>query len=213
MVEVTVSRVEIVFANTLKIMEVADEPHALGRQFLLIAYDNFAITAEGDHVMYKLPNDHTVAMQVAYSDAKGNAATVDGDVTWESSDASIVMVQVDDTDTTKCRAVPVGIGQAQITATADADIGDGVRELITTCDIEVVGGEAVSGSIQPVGEPEPITPDNALPPGVDNTLPGGQGGSVDNTLPGAQPGVDNTLPGSQPRPDNTLPGGAEPKRR
>jgi hypothetical protein len=50
------------------------------------------------------------------------------------------------------------VGQAQVTATCDADLGDGVRELITLCDIEVVGGEAVAGTIQPVGEPDPLAP-------------------------------------------------------
>ena len=45
-----------------------------------------------------------------------------------------------------------------MTATADADLGEGVRRLTTVCDIEVVAGEAVSGTIQPVGEPEPVAP-------------------------------------------------------
>jgi hypothetical protein len=79
-------------------------------------------------------------------------------------------------------------------------------------------------------------PDQSLPgaqPGIDNTLPGGQGGQIDNTLPGDlpipshpiyyplppgapvhpdqglpgdQPYPDQGLPGSQPRPDQGLPG-------
>ncbi len=40
-------------------------------------------------------------------------------------------------------------------------------------------------------------PDNTLPPGVDNTLPGGSGGRPDNTLPGQPNRPDNSLPGSQ----------------
>ena len=109
--------------------------------------------------MYTLPVDHSVLMQVSYTDARGNPATIDGDVTWESSDTSIISVTVDQADSTICRATPVGtVGQAQVTATCDADLGEGTRELVTLCDIEVVGGEAVAGSIQPVGEPEPIDP-------------------------------------------------------
>jgi len=51
-------------------------------------------------------------------------------------------------------------------------------------------------TVRPPGQVElpiylPVRPDNSLPPGVDNTLPGGGGGEVDNTLP---PYVDNTLP-------------------
>jgi hypothetical protein len=154
---VELSRVEIVFGNALQIMEVpAPEPiHAR----ITVKIDQFIFTAESEHIMYTLPVDHTVLMQVSYTDAKGNPATIDGDVTWESSDANIVTVEVDTADSSICRAIPVGtVGQVQITASCDADLGAGVRELITTCDIETVGGEAVAGSIQPVGEPEPLAP-------------------------------------------------------
>jgi hypothetical protein len=43
----------------------------------------------------------------------------------------------------------------------------------------------------------PIYPDQGLPgeqPGIDNSLPGGQGGRPDQGLPGEQPGIDNSLP-------------------
>ena len=150
-------RLEIVFANPLTFAEI--ELPAKGKQFLTVAYENFVIVMEGDHVMYTLPMDHLVNMQVSYVDAKGNNATIDGEVKWESSDASILLVTTDPGDSTMCRAVPVGtLGQVQITATVDADLGDGVRELITTADISVVAGEAVAGSIQPMGEPEPQAP-------------------------------------------------------
>jgi hypothetical protein len=149
-----VSRVEIVFGNALQIMEV--EPPAPIRSLLSITFEQFTIVAEGDHVMYTLPVDHTVLMQVSYVDAKGNPATIDGAVAWQSSDQAILAVTPDPGDSTMCRATPIGgIGQAQVTATVDADLGDGVRNLITLCDIEVVGGEAVTGSIQPFGDPEP----------------------------------------------------------
>ncbi|MEH2565328.1 hypothetical protein [Bradyrhizobium sp. AZCC 2289] len=150
-------RIEIAFVNPLKILEVTEQP--LGQQQITLQFDRFNITAEGSHVMYALPVDHTVLMQVSYVDAKGNPATIDGEVSWESSDASIIAVSVDAGDSSICRATPVGsVGQAQVTAKCDADLGDGVRELVTLCDIEVVGGEAVAGSIQPVGEPEPLAP-------------------------------------------------------
>jgi hypothetical protein len=154
---VELQRVEIVFGNVLKIMEVSEEPVATGRQLLMVKFDQFVITIEGDHVMYTLPVDHTVQMQVAYVDAQGNPATIDGEVTWESSDVAIAIVSVDSSDSTRVRVTPVGpLGQVQVTAKCDADIGEGTRELITTSDIEVVGGEAVSGTISPVGEAEPM---------------------------------------------------------
>jgi len=59
-------------------------------------------------------------------------------------------------DSTIVTVVPVGpTGQIQITATADADLGAGVRNLVTVCDIQIVAGEAVAGTISPVGAPTP----------------------------------------------------------
>jgi hypothetical protein len=156
---VEVQRLEIVFTNALKVMEVGDEAHATGHALLTVKYERFTITMEGDHVMYTLPVDHTVRMQVAYTDAAGNAATIDGDVEWESSNEAIATVEVDTGDSTQCRVVPAGeLGQVQIKATCDADLGDGVRELATLADIEIVGGEAVAGTITPSGEPDPKAP-------------------------------------------------------
>jgi hypothetical protein len=66
---------------------------------------------------------------------------------------------VDLGDSSICRATPAGpLGQAQVTATADADLGSGARNIMTVADIQVVSGEAVAGTIQPVGEAEPIAP-------------------------------------------------------
>ena len=150
-------RLEIVFANPLQVMNVPAPE--IGGTIVTIIYDDlFTVVLEGDHVMYSLPADHTVSMQVVYVDAKGNPATIDNEVVWESSDSSIVSVQADGTDSTKCKVTPVGVGQAQVTATVDADIGEGERELVTLADISVIGGEAVAGTISPVGPPEPVGP-------------------------------------------------------
>ena len=105
---------------------------------------------------YKLPNDHAIQLKVSYYDAKGNPAAVDGDVAWDSSNADVARVTVG-SDSTTCTVYPGDqLGQAQISATADADLGEGVTELITTGDIEVVAGQAVSGTIEPVGDPIPM---------------------------------------------------------
>jgi hypothetical protein len=155
---VDLSRVEIVFKNPLQLMQVAAPP--AGKQLLTVTFEQFTITAEGDHVMYTLPVEFSVRMQVGYVDANGNKAKVDGEVSWETSDDTMLTVEVDPVDSTVCRVRAVGAaGQAQVQATADADLGDGVRELITLCDIEVVAGEAVAGMIQPLGAPEGPHPD------------------------------------------------------
>lgn len=151
-------RLIIRFENPLLIAEV--EPPPQGRALLTIAFNRFVITAEGEHVMYTLPIDHRVSMQVTYVDAQGNPARVDGEVVWASSDDTIATVTTDQTDSSICTVTPAGqLGQVQVTATADADLGQGVRSIITTADIEIVAGEAVAGSIQPLGEPQPIPPE------------------------------------------------------
>lgn len=105
---------------------------------------------------YTLPNGFEVAVQVTYIDKSGNPATVDGNVTWASSDETIAIVDVG-TDTTTSTVASVGtLGTAQITATADADLGEGTRNLITTFDVTVVAGEAVAGTIAPTGAATPI---------------------------------------------------------
>jgi hypothetical protein len=124
-----------------------------------IRYGGLTLTAWGDAMAYKLPNDKVIAIQVAYVDSKGNAAEVDGDVTWDTSDPEVATVETDTGDSTAAVVVPSGkTGQVQVTATADADLGEGTREIITTMDVEIVAGEAVAGTISPVGEPQPIEP-------------------------------------------------------
>lgn len=108
---------------------------------------------------YTLSSGMLVEVKISYVDAKGNPAKVDGDVTWDSSDNQIAHIDVDQKDSAICTVSAIGgIGMAQITATADADLGDGVRELVTLFDVTVVAGEAVAGTISPVGEPQPIAP-------------------------------------------------------
>jgi len=135
-------------------LEILTEPTKAGC-FVTLRFGAFTVTARGNDMSYTLPADKQVHVQVAYVDASGNPAEVDGAVEWASSDSTIVTVIVDTSDSTMALVRAGGkLGQVQITATADADLGDGVRELITTMDVEVVAGEAVAGTITPVGEAE-----------------------------------------------------------
>lgn len=144
-------RIEIFFANGLQIISAP-----VGRQCITIFYEAFRITAQGKRIMYTLPVDHEVKMQVSYVDSEGNPAVVDGPVQWASSDTTLASIAVDANDSTIVTVTPVGpTGQVQITATADADLGAGVKSLVTTCDISLVAGEAVAGTIVPVGAPTP----------------------------------------------------------
>jgi hypothetical protein len=152
-----VNKLEISFGAPLRIVLESPQPQIIQR--LTVWYEDFEITVEGSYIMYTLAVDHFVQMQVSYVDSGGNPATVDGPVVWSSSDTTLVGVAADTTDSTIVTVTPVGpTGQVQITATADADLGAGVQSLITIADITLVAGEAVAGTINPVGEAQPIPP-------------------------------------------------------
>ena len=100
--------------------------------------------------MYKLKNGFAVALAVAFEDAMGNVAFVDGSPEWTSSNPEVIsLVQGD----TALDVVAEGVGAvgsvAQITMTADADMTDGVKPIIATLDIEIVAGDAVTAIINP----------------------------------------------------------------
>jgi Big-like domain-containing protein len=133
------------------------EPESHAAVYFTIRYRDFTITARGKDMAYILAVATQAHVQVSYIDAGGNPAEVDGEVSWSSSDDTIATVTVDSADSAKALVRAVGaIGQVQISATADADLGEGTREIITPMDVEVVAGEAVAGTITPVGGAEPI---------------------------------------------------------
>jgi hypothetical protein len=135
----------------------SDEPAARPGSIVTLRYDGFTVSAKGEAMAYNLPNDKFVEVRVAYVDAKGNPATVDGPVTWDTSDPNIASVAVDQGDTQQARVTPTNaLGNVQITATADADLGAGVTSIITLMDVTIIAGQAVAGTISPVGEPQPI---------------------------------------------------------
>ena len=111
-------------------------------------------TGAGD-MAYNMPVQTQIGLQVAYVDQAGNPAVVDGDVTWTSSNDALATVTSTGPDA--CNVVTgSALGSAQITASADADLGQGVRAILTLFDVTVVAGEAVAGTISPVGTPTPI---------------------------------------------------------
>ena len=140
-------------------LQVITEQENTGYALVSVRYDTFTITARGEEMAYTLPAGKQVDCQVSYVDAAGNPATVDGPVTWDTSDATIANIVVDAADDKQCAVQAVGAtGQAQVSCTADADLGAGVTTLVCTLDVTVVAGEAVAGTITPVGAPVDITP-------------------------------------------------------
>lgn len=140
-------------AGTLKLLFEPPQTRR-GGAMVTLTCDGFSVTAKGEAMSYKLPADKRVHVKVSYVDAGGNPALVDGDVEWNSSDENIAIVDADETDTSLALVTPIDVGQVQISAIADADLGDGVRQLVTIMDVEIISGEAVAGVITPVGEPE-----------------------------------------------------------
>jgi hypothetical protein len=151
-------KAEIGFANPLTIIVQNASPPAPSKAGVMVTSKCDGITVKGmAPIMYTLPDDKQVEVQVAYVDAKGHPASVDGEVDWTTSDQAICNIAVNPDDSTKVMLTPAAnLGTAQITATADADLGEGVTEIITILDVQIVGGQAVSGTIAPTGEQQPI---------------------------------------------------------
>lgn len=145
-------RLEIASASAITITTL---PLSEWRGVWTVFFPGNIISKGAEPVAYNLPVGMQIDVRVDYVDAGGNPATVDGVVGWASSDATIASVTSTGAQTAAIAAVGK-LGQAQITATADADLGSGTKSLLTTADITVVAGEAVAGTITPVGEPVPI---------------------------------------------------------
>ena len=102
--------------------------------------------------------DQQVAVNVVYRDADGNEARVDGDPVWTVADPTVAEFVPGATAFEGIVRALGPIGTTQVSVRADADLGDGVRELIGTLDIETVAGEAVVANVQagqPEAQPEP----------------------------------------------------------
>jgi len=144
--------VQFQLGGTLKFL-VEEEGYAL----VTVRYGNFSVTAKGDEMAYTLASGMQVHLKVSYVDAAGNPALVDGPVAWTSSDVNVATVAAE-SDTTALVKTVGPVGQVQISATADVDLGAGVKNLVTPMDLTVAAGEAVAGTIAPVGPAEPVTP-------------------------------------------------------
>ena len=95
-----------------------------------------------------------VPVSVTPVTAAGNPAKVDGNPVWYSSDESVLTVEADATGL-KAYVISTGkLGTAQVNVKADADIGDGVKEIVGTLDVEVQASEAVSLGVN-AGAAEP----------------------------------------------------------
>lgn len=104
--------------------------------------------------MILLTNAQKVGLSIQPVDQYGNAARVDGVPAWSVSDPSIGTLTAAE-DGLSAEFVTAGpVGLVQVSVQADADLGEGVRHLTGTLDIQVEPSEAVSLSVV-AGEPGP----------------------------------------------------------
>jgi hypothetical protein len=94
-----------------------------------------------------------VPVTVAFSDRRGNPATIDGLPTWAVSDPAIIGLKVN-ADSYSALVFAVGpIGHSQVSVTADARLGEEFSPIIGILEVDVVGGEAVTATLT-AGTPE-----------------------------------------------------------
>lgn len=129
-------------------------PRRLRSRFT-VRLDGATLIFHGDFDMLLPIDKKLVGCTIAYVDAAGNAARVDGAPVW-GTDRPDLFSLVPAENGMSCDILPLGpLGSGQITVTADADLGDGVKSLVTLGQIETVAGEAVGGVIN---FPEPVAP-------------------------------------------------------
>lgn len=106
----------------------------------------------GDVTMaFDLPADKLVSVTIELKDKKGNPAQVDDTPVW-STDNTQVLALEPAADGMSCKVTAVGVLTASpvmVQVTADADLGDGVKPVIGTLEVNVVAGDAALISLTP----------------------------------------------------------------
>lgn len=93
-----------------------------------------------------LTDEQDCPLTVEFKTAAGNPAKVDGVPTLTSSNAAVAELQVAE-DGLSALIVSKGLGSSQVVLVADADLGEGLREVTATLDLEVVAAEAVTAGL------------------------------------------------------------------
>jgi hypothetical protein len=141
----------ISFVTPLKILQVIPIDHPIIPEYkavLAVKY-NDEVYFEGENMSSQMKSGTYATLSVTWTDKGGNSVPVDGPTKWESSDSSIVTAEVASGNPLICNIKSVGpIGDVKISASADADLGQGVRTISTSYDIEVIAGDAVMGEIK-----------------------------------------------------------------
>jgi hypothetical protein len=94
-----------------------------------------------------LTDEQKAQLSIQPVTAAGNPARVDGVPVWTVSDDTVATVEVSE-DGLSAWVVSTGkLGTTQVAVTIDADLGEGVRAVAATLDLQVIAAEAVSVTI------------------------------------------------------------------
>lgn len=87
----------------------------------------------------------TVTVNVAFKDAKGKPAKVDGVPTWTASDGTVIDNVTAAADGLSATIhILDNIGASQLTVNADVDMGSGVNNVDFVDTVSVIAGDAVA---------------------------------------------------------------------
>lgn len=116
-------------------------------------YENKDGKIERVEHMFLKANEKSL-LSLVIKDSQGNPAKVDGAPRWAVTDPTLGRLEVAEDGLSATLLANGPSGAFQVQATVDADLGEGVRELLGTLDVEVLSGEAVSVEIA-AGAAEP----------------------------------------------------------
>lgn len=152
-------KIELSFENPLVVISTPPAKAEL-RAIFTVQYND--VKFKGENMASEMKSGSLATVSVSWTDTGGNSVPVDGPTSWESSDPSIVAVTVATGNPLIANlSSPGPIGTATIQASADADMGQGVRKVYATYDINVVKGDAIGGTItfsQSSDQPTPPSP-------------------------------------------------------
>lgn len=101
--------------------------------------------------MALVKESQNLPLSISIKTAKGKPAKVDGAPKWEVTDEAVGSLEVAD-DGMSALFKAKAEGNCSINVEADADLGEGVKKLMGSLDINVVGDEAAIVEIA-AGEP------------------------------------------------------------
>lgn len=144
-----VIELQVSFKSPLTLIDGTPQPPVPGQYRAITTFQQNATKVTGENMSATMQVHTYATVSVEWKDVAGNTVKVDGPTEWKSSDESILEVEVATGNPQIANLYAPGpIGPAQVHATADADLGEGVKAVTATLDVQVISGQAVSGDIK-----------------------------------------------------------------